>query len=78
MFLDELQQIFREVFDNPMMDVTEETSANDVPDWTSIVHMQLLATIEEHYGISFSTRDIRKMKKVGDLAESIEKKLQNK
>ena len=73
--LEQLQQIFREVFENPEMIITSETSANDVEDWTSLVHMQLLATIEEKFGITFSSRDIRKMKNVGELAEIIEKKL---
>ena len=70
----ELQDIFRSVFENPEMVITEDMSANDVEDWTSLVHMQLLATIEEKCGISFSTRDIRKMKKVGDLLDCIVKK----
>lgn len=72
---EELQDIFRDVFENPEMIITEDLSANDVDDWTSIVHMQLLATIEEHFGIKFATRDIRKMKNVGDLLKSIENKL---
>lgn len=73
--LEELQEIFREVFENPEMIIAEETGANDVEDWTSLVHMQLLATIQEKYGITFSTRDIRKMKNVGGLMEIIQKKL---
>lgn len=72
--LEELQEIFREVFDNPEMIITEETTADDVDEWTSLVHMQLLSTIEEKYGISFSSKDVRKMKKVGDLLEIIERK----
>lgn len=74
--LQQLQEIFREVFENPEMVITPETSANDVEDWTSLVHMQLLATIEEKFGITFSSRDIRKMKNVGELAEIIEKKVE--
>ena len=54
MRIEELQEVFRQVFENPEMVITEETSAYDVDDWTSIVHMQLLATIEEHFGIKFS------------------------
>lgn len=75
MKIDELQNIFRDVFGNPTMVINEEMSANDVDDWTSLVHMQLLATIEEHFGIKFATRDIRKMKNVGDLLKSIDSKL---
>lgn len=74
--LEQLQEIFREVFENPEMIITSQTSANDVEDWTSIVHMQLLATIEEKFSITFSSRDIRKMKNVGELVEIIEKKLE--
>lgn len=70
-----LQNIFREVFDNPEMEISDDMSADDVSDWTSLTHMQLLATIEEEFGIEFNTRDIRRMKNIGDLKRSIERKL---
>ena len=75
MLFEEVQEVFRAVFENPDMVITEDLSAEDVGDWTSLVHMVLLSTLEEKYGIKFSTRDIRKMKKVGDLITCIERKI---
>lgn len=72
---EELQKIFKEVFDDPDMEINMELSANDVNDWTSLTHMQLLATIEEKYSIKFNTRDIRLMKNVGDLVSAIQRKI---
>ena len=76
--LEQLQVVFREVFENPDMIITEDMSADDVEDWTSLVHMQLLSAIEENFGISFSSRDIRKLKNIGELVKIIRKKLEDK
>lgn len=75
MLFEEVQEVFRAVFENPDMVITEDLSAEDVGDWTSLVHMVLLSTLEEKYGIKFSTRDIRRMKKVGDMLTCIERKI---
>ncbi len=75
MIFDELQAIFRDVFDDPDMIITNELTADDVSDWSSLVHIQLMAAAEEHFKVKFNTSDIRRMKKVGDFISLIESKL---
>ena len=71
----ELQIIFRDVFNDSEMVLTDELSANDVSDWTSLTHVMLLATTEERFGIKFSTKEIRRMKNVGDFVSCIKNKV---
>lgn len=67
-------KIFREVFNNPELQITSETTAADVDGWDSFNHLNLIMAIEEEFSISFSTAEIGRMAQVGNLLEMVEKK----
>ena len=55
--------------------LTDETTADDVEEWDSLSHVQLVAAMEEAFGIEFKSREILSWENIGDLIDSIEKKL---
>ena len=55
--------------------LTDETTAEDVDGWDSLSHIQLVAAMEEAFGIEFKSREILSWDNVGDLIDSIEKKI---
>jgi acyl carrier protein len=63
--------VFREVFDDPSLDVTPETDASGVDDWDSLNHIHLIVALEERFSIQFTTREIGSMICVGDLHEML-------
>lgn len=67
--------ILREVFNDDSLEVTEQTSANDVDDWDSMTHMQVIAATEKEFGMRFALGELASLKNVGDMAELILKKL---
>lgn len=67
-----LNEVFRDIFDDPTLTVREETTAADVPGWDSLTHITLLAAIEDEFNITFAMKDVVAMKNVGDLARVIE------
>ena len=69
-----LQDIFRDLFDEDDLELTNETSANDIDDWDSITHIQLLVLIEKELNVKFTSAEIHNFKNVGDIVECIEKK----
>ena len=71
----DLQEIFRDVFNDLEMQLTNELSADDVDDWTSLTHVMLLAATEEHFGVKFSTKEIRRMRNVGNFISCIKNKV---
>ncbi len=73
--IEELQEIFREIFDDEEIVLTNETTADDIDDWDSLTHMQLIVQIEEKYNIRFSTAEIKKAANVGEFVKIIEGKL---
>lgn len=71
--LDKIQPIFRDIFDDENLTVTEETVAADVEDWDSFAQMQIVMGIEEMFGIKFSTDEVTEFKKVGDVVKAIDR-----
>jgi acyl carrier protein len=71
----QMNVVFRDVFDDPALEVKPETSAADIPDWTSFNHVTLIVACEEKFGVRFSTSDIEALKNVGDLVSVIKRKL---
>jgi acyl carrier protein len=73
--MDILTDVFREVFDNPEISLSPETTANDVDGWDSLSHINLIMAIELRFNISFSQKEVFGFKNVGDMANCIGGKL---
>jgi acyl carrier protein len=73
--LEELQAIFRDVFDQPNLVITRESSASTVEDWDSLTHVNLVTTIEKRYKVKFALGELQDLKDVGDLIDLLTKKL---
>lgn len=69
--LNELTEIFREEFDRQDIEIDFETTADDVEEWNSLSHIQLIVSCEKFYNIKFNASEITSFKNVGDLCESI-------
>lgn len=72
---DRLNVVFREVFDNENICVNENTTSNDIEDWDSLEHINLIVAVEEEFGIKFNMNEVTNMKNVGDMANLINNKI---
>lgn len=70
-----LNEVFRDVFDEEDITVTETTTADDIEDWDSLEHINLMAAVEQEFGIKFTMGQIVTMKNVGEMATIILEKL---
>ena len=59
-----LERVFREVFDDDDIELSENLIREDVPTWDSLGHIRLVAAIEESFGLSFTIEQIEKMTSV--------------
>lgn len=73
--LAKVEEIFREELELDDLVLTDETTADDVEEWDSLSHVQLVAAMEEAFGIEFKSREILSWENIGDLIDSIEKKV---
>ena len=70
-----LNELFRNNFDDDAITLSDETSSEDIEDWDSLTHMQLIVEIEKKYGIKFTTAEIKKAANVGEFIDIIKEKL---
>ena len=73
--LKRVEEIFREELEQDELVLTDETTAEDVEGWASLSHVQLVAAMEEAFGIEFKSREILSWDNIGDLIDCIEKKV---
>ena len=71
--LEKATAIFRDVFDDESIVLTEETTAADIEDWDSLMHITLINEIEEAFGYKFGMKEVLGMKNVGEMCDILEK-----
>ena len=64
---EELNGVFQDVFDDESIVVNDETTANDIEDWDSLEHINLIAAVENEFGLRFKMREVSGMKNVGEM-----------
>lgn len=70
-----VQNIFIEITDNPSIVLKPETTSDDIEEWDSLTHIQLIVRIENDLGINFTAEEIGSYANVGAMCEGIKKKL---
>lgn len=73
--MEKLQPVFRDIFDDDEITVTDFTTADDIEDWDSLAHMQLISAVEEAFEIEFNIGEINSFANVGEMADGIAKHL---
>ena len=70
-----LQEIFQDIFDDDTIELFDDMNANDIEDWDSLTHIQLIVQIEKSYGIKFTTGEVASAKNVGGFISLIQEKI---
>jgi acyl carrier protein len=73
--LNDLTDIFREVLDDPTLELRSDSTAEDVPNWDSMNHIIIVVEVERHFGIKFQTAEMEELRNVGELVLLIERRL---
>ncbi|HQM55775.1 MAG TPA: acyl carrier protein [Anaerolineaceae bacterium] len=71
-----LTKVFRTVFDNESITLTPDLTADDIDEWDSLSHINLMLAIELEFGIEFSQSEIQDFRNVGELIECVKTKLE--
>lgn len=66
-----LEKIFHEVFDDESIKLTAATNSENIADWHSIEHIDLISAVEEEFGIRFKMSETSSMRNVGEMVKII-------
>ncbi|HEY5742214.1 MAG TPA: acyl carrier protein [Terrimicrobiaceae bacterium] len=69
-----LETIFKDIFQEDAVHLTPDTTADDIPGWDSFTHINLMFSIEQAFGVSFTGEEIGSLSKIGDLVDLLKKK----
>ena len=72
--LESLRKIMIDVFDLDDLQISAETTADDVEDWDSLSHIRLMVAVERHFKIKFQNSEIESLTNVGELVQVIARK----
>lgn len=75
LIMNELQEVFREVFKDAGIVLSAQTSAKDIKMWDSFMHIQLITAVEKRFDIQFSFNEVMQFNQVDDLLKAIETKM---
>ena len=66
-----LTKVFHEVFDDDSIEINDETTADDVEDWDSFEHINLVVAVEEAFNFKIPMGKTVTMKNVGEMVDLI-------
>ncbi len=72
--LEQLNEVFQDVFEDDDLDVQAQTSAKDIDEWDSLMHVNLILAVESRFDVRFTSTEVAALKDVGELMSLVEKK----
>jgi acyl carrier protein len=69
-----IEKVLQNVFEDKNIKISENTTANDIPAWDSLMHMIVISEIEEEFGLNFSFNEVGDFKSIGDIVNCINNK----
>ena len=72
--MQELTELFRDLFDDESLELNDDTTADQVEGWDSQMHVMLIVAAEQRFGIKFRTAELESLRNVGQFVQLIESK----
>lgn len=69
--VDRLNHIFRDIFDDDNIAVTDATVAADIDGWDSLAHITLILGVEREFRIKMTAAEVGSLKNVGQMIDVI-------
>ena len=73
--MERINIIFREVFDDDSLVITDSTNSSDIEDWDSLEHISLVVSMEKEFDLKFDLKEVNALANVGEMVDLIASKL---
>jgi len=71
----EVQEIFRDIFDDNDLVINHKTNSADIEDWDSLNHINIISVIEKEFNVKFTLAELMDLKDVGIMLELLAEKI---
>jgi len=69
-----LTELFRQILDEPTIELRDDTHFTDLPGWDSLAHVNTMFSLEEEFGVTFTGDEFGRLHTVGLLKETLQRK----
>jgi acyl carrier protein len=66
-----LEAMIMEIFQVSKEDLDDDATPDDIENWTSVSHMDLMARFEEKFGLELDVEEITEMDSIGAIKEAL-------
>ncbi|MBR6452585.1 MAG: acyl carrier protein [Lachnospiraceae bacterium] len=73
---DTVQEIFRDVFDDEGLVISDRTNSDEIDDWDSLEHISLIVSMEKAFSMKFDIKEVNKLENVGEMIDLIKRKME--
>jgi len=73
----QINGIFIDLFNDNSIHLNESSDTSTIDAWDSLNHIQVITSIEKHFGIRFDLNDLLTFQNIGDLSRGVQSKLNN-
>ena len=64
-----VQDIFRDIFDEDDLIISDSTNSDEIEDWDSLNHINLVCAIEQEFDVRFALGELATLKDVGAMID---------
>jgi acyl carrier protein len=72
---EKLTNTFRSLFGREDIQLSRTTTANDIKEWDSLMHINLIVAVEKEFRVRFTALEVMSLNNVGDLVDTIGRKV---
>ena len=66
-----LVEVFRDVFDEPSLQLRDDLGRDSYERWDSFAHVALIIALEEEFGMKFTTDQVANIRSVAELKSAL-------
>lgn len=70
-----INKIFIDIFNNKSIVLNDTTTVDDIAEWNSLNHIQIITAIESRFNITFELNELLNFNDIGDLCRCVQAKL---
>lgn len=69
--LQKLNEVFREVFDDDSISLTEKSTVSEIQDWDSLEFVNIIVAVMSTFNIKFSIEELKSLENIGAMVDLI-------